>query len=269
MPLNEEFASALAAMREKRPLVHCITNYVTAGDVANMLLAAGASPIMADDPAEAAEIPADALVLNMGTPSESRFSAMLKAAAAANENGVPVVLDPVGVQLSEIRRAAARKFLSELKIAVIRGNLSEMLFLSGVHASSRGVDNAEEREESVRLYAAGELARRYGCVCALTGAEDIVTDGTRAVRLLNGCAALKRVSGAGDMTSALIAAFSAVCEPYKAAIFGTAFTGICGELSDYIPSCRYMGSFRENLFDNAGRDAEDLSARLRGEILNG
>lgn len=263
-----DFAEAISAMREKKPLVHCITNYVTAGDTANMLLAAGASPIMADDPAEAAEIAeqADALLLNMGTLSESHVSAMLKAGAAANKKGIPVVLDPVGVQLSEFRRAAARRIFNEVKISVVRGNISELEFLGGYSAEgSHGVDS-EADGTGAPLSAAAEAARRYGCVCCVTGASDYVTDGGRAVKLNNGCAALKRVTGAGCMTSALIAAFSAACEPFSAAVFGTAFMGICGEFSEYIPSCRYMGSFREGLFDNAGRGAEEIAVKIkRGE----
>ncbi|MBD5383525.1 MAG: hydroxyethylthiazole kinase [Ruminococcaceae bacterium] len=262
-----DFAEAIAALREKKPLIHCITNYVTAGDTANMLLAAGASPIMADDPAETAEISAcaDALVLNMGTLSESRISAMLKAGEAANKKGIPIVLDPVGVHLSEFRRTAARRLLSELKISVIRGNLSELLFMGGIPVESHGVDSAEEQTEGLKLSAAADVALRYDCVCAVTGAEDIITDGSAAARLLNGCTALKKITGAGCMTTALTAAFSAVCEPFSAAVFGTAFMGICGELSEYTPPCRYMGSFRSNLFDNAGRDGTEFAERIKIE----
>lgn len=268
MSLKQDFSGAINAFREKHPLVHCITNYVTAGDTANMLLAAGASPIMADDPAEVAEITgyADALVLNMGTLSENRLTAMLKAGASANKRGIPVVLDPVGVHLSDFRGEAVLKILSEVKISVIRGNLSEMLNMGGVSVRSHGVDSAnDEHNRDLDLSAAADTAQRYCCVCAVTGAEDIITDGQRAVQLLNGTSSLKRITGAGDMTSALIAAFSAVCDPFSAAAFGTAFMGICGELSDYIPSGRYMGSFRSNLFDNAGRDGAKFAERIKIE----
>lgn len=262
-----DFAEAIAAMREKRPLIHCITNYVTAGDTANMLLAAGASPIMADDPAEVAEITsqADALLLNMGTLSERHISAMLKAGEAANKKNIPVVLDPVGIQLSEFRRTAARKIFSEVNISAVRGNVSELTFLGGYSAvGARGVD-CDPNDEGTSLAAASDAALRYNCVCCVTGASDFITDGDRAVRLLNGCTALKRVTGAGCMTTALIAAFSAVCEPFSAAVFGTAYMGICGELSEYSPPCRYMGSFRSNLFDNAGRDGADFAERIKIE----
>ena len=262
----ENFRSAITAMREKRPLVHCITNYVTAGDTANMLLAAGASPIMADDPAETSEISAraDALVLNMGTLSERHIGAMLKAGAAANKKGIPVVLDPVGVHLSEFRRAAALKIVTEVNITVLRGNISEILFMGGIPVQSRGVDS-DDSESGLALSAAAEVAQRYNCVCCVTGEKDIVTDSGDAARLLNGCAARKRVTRAGDMTSALIAAFAAVSDPFPAAVYGTAFMGICGELSEYAPECRYMGSFRAGLFDKAGMNAEELALHIRRE----
>lgn len=261
---DKNFKAAITALREKRPLVHCITNYVTAGDTANMLLAAGASPIMADDPAEAAEISAraDALLLNMGTLSESHVSAMLKAAKSANEKGIPVILDPVGVHLSEFRRAAALKILFEADISIIRGNVSELLFMGGIPVSSRGVDSTAEREENLELSAAADSAQRYGCVCCVTSAEDIITDGCDAARLCNGSDKLKNITGAGCMTSALIAAFSAVCEPFSAAVYGTAFMGICGEISEYSPDFKGMGSFRMGLFDAAGMGAEEFAARI-------
>lgn len=261
---DEDFKAAVTELRKKRPLVHCITNYVTAGDTANMLLAAGASPIMADDPAEAAEISAraDALLLNMGTLSESHISAMLKAGKAANEKGIPIVLDPVGVHLSEFRRTAALKILSEVDVSIIRGNVSELLFMGGIPVSSRGVDSTGEREENLDLSAAADSAQRYNCVCCVTGAEDIITDGCEAARLRNGSDKLKNITGAGCMTTALIAAFSAVCEPFSAAVYGAAFMGICGEKAEYSPDFKGMGSFRSGLFDAAGMGAEEFAARI-------
>lgn len=267
MSLQQDFSNAITALREKRPLVHCITNYVTAGDTANMLLAAGASPIMADDPAEAAEIAAraDALLLNMGTLSERHVSTMLKAGKAANKKEIPVVLDPVGIQLSEFRKTSAQKIFSEVRIAAVRGNVSELAFLGGDDLTvSRGVDCCRD-DDKAALSAVSSAAKKYNCVCCATGKTDYITDGEREISVLNGCAALKRVTGAGCMTTALTAAFAAVCEPFSAAVFGTAFMGICGELSEYSPPCRYMGSFRAGLFDKAGMSAEEISSHIRSE----
>lgn len=267
MSLQQEFSSAISALREKRPLVHCITNYVTAGDTANMLLASGASPIMADDPAEAAEITAqsDALLVNMGTLSERHIAAIVAAGKSANEHGIPVTLDPVGIQLSEFRRAAARKIFAEAELSAVRGNVSELAFLGGYSVGgSHGVDSGSETAELAPI-AAADVARRYGCVCSVTGADDYITDGNKMTRLLNGCPELKKVTGAGCMTTALIAAFTAVCEPFSAAVFGTAFMGICGEIAAELSDGRGMGSFRTALFDAAGMSAETISARIRGE----
>lgn len=267
MSLQQEFSSAISALREKRPLVHCITNYVTAGDTANMLLAAGASPIMADDPAEAAEISAqaDALLVNMGTLSDRHIEAIAAAGKSANAHGIPVTLDPVGIQLSEFRRAAARKIFSEVKLSAVRGNVSELAFLGGYSAGgSCGVDSGSEAANLAPTSAA-DVSKRYGCVCSVTGADDYITDGYRMTRLLNGCPELKKVTGAGCMTTALIAAFTAVCEPFSAAVFGTAFMGICGEIAAELSKPNGMGSFRAALFDAAGMSAEELSARIRGE----
>ncbi len=266
-----DFAAALSALRGKKPLIHCITNYVTAGDTANMLLALGASPIMADDPAETAEVTAhaDALVLNMGTLSESRVSAMLKAGKTANKRGIPVVLDPVGVHLSEFRRAAAREILDTVKISMIRGNLSELLFMGGIPVESHGVDSADERHEDLNLSAASEVAQRYDCICAVTGANDLITDGSAAALLHNGTDKLKKITGAGDMTTAVTAAFTAVCEPYSAAIFGTAFMGICGELAEErsASSGKFagMGTFRAALFDAASADPGIFAEKIKIE----
>lgn len=268
-----DFEKALTALREKKPLIHCITNYVTAVDVANMLLASGASPIMADDPIEAAEITAhaDALMLNMGTLSENRLAAMLKAGSAANRRDIPVVLDPVGVHLSEFRKTAMRKILSEVKISVIRGNISELLFMGGIPVQSHGVDSVREYDENLKLSAAADVAKMYDCVCAVTGMEDIITDGYRAERLLNGTDKLKKVTGTGDMTTAAIAAFSTVTDKFSAAVFGMAFIGICGEKAEEFSTVngklgfKGMGSFRSGLFDAAGADSSEFSTKIRRE----
>lgn len=147
MTLKQQIAGALADMRGSSPLIHCITNYVTAGDTANMLLAAGASPIMADDPSESAEITALAqgLTLNLGTPSGSRVEAMLRSGAEANRCGIPVVFDPVGAGCSGFRRNSAGEILRRVRLTAIRGNLSEISYLAGFESRENGVDSSETR----------------------------------------------------------------------------------------------------------------------------
>ncbi|MGN1423614.1 MAG: hydroxyethylthiazole kinase [Oscillospiraceae bacterium] len=261
MSFSEQAGAVLDEMRRKCPLVHCITNYVTAGDTANMLLAAGASPIMADDPAETAEVSAaaDALVLNMGTLSESRLCAMLRAGVSANEKGIPVVLDPVGVGLTKFRRTAAEKLLSEVKISVIRGNIAEISSLAGNDAiQPHGVDCFGAENAAT----AEQAARKLGTVCAVTGKNDVISDGCRTIILHNGSEKLKRVTGAGCMTTALCAAFCAVTEPLYGAAAGAAFMSICGELSD---GGAGMGAFRAGLFDAAGMTSNLFCERLKAD----
>lgn len=267
--LQQDALTALTKLREMRPVTHCITNYVTAGDTANMLLAAGASPIMADDPADAAEVSAgaNALMLNMGTLSEKRVEAMLNAGKSANERGIPVVFDPVGVHLTEFRQNSALEILSKVKVSIIRGNLSEMLFMGGMPVKSHGVDSSDAENEELKFTAAREVAGKFGCVCAVTGKNDLITDGKTAVRLQNGTALLRKITGAGDMTSAVTAAFSAMAEPFSAAVFGTAFMGICGEIAETLSENKGMGTFRAELFNAAGMNAEMFSEKIKFEIL--
>lgn len=259
-----ELALAADRLREKEPLVHCITNYVTATDAANILLSAGASPIMADDPEESAEITfsADALAINLGTISQSRIEAMLNSIAAANAKGIPVVLDPVGVNASRLRLGAVSRILDSGRVTIVRGNGSELSALAGIKTSSRGVDAAQTEISAEAV--ARAAAERLGCICALTGAVDIVTDGKRLSRVYNGVPMLKRVTGAGCMTSALTAAFAAVAEPFSAAVLGTASMGIFGELAyrDGIGT----GSLHTGIFDAAwGFCGQILSEKLKYE----
>ena len=138
----ESCAKAADKVRDICPLVHCITNYVTVNDVANCILAIGASPIMADDIAEAADITSisKALVINMGTLNARTVESMVAAGKKANELGVSVVFDPVGAGASNFRNETAKRILENVKISILRGNLSEMSYLAGLEVSTKGVD---------------------------------------------------------------------------------------------------------------------------------
>lgn len=247
-----ELSAAADRLREKKPLVHCITNYVTATDTANMLLAAGASPIMADDPAESADITAqaDALLINLGTPSQTRIEAMLLSAKAANKKGIPIVVDPVGTGASSFRKKALERLFSENEITIIRGNLSEISALSGVSYGSHGVDC---EGDVGAMYAAIAAAKKMNCACVVTGKEDAVTDGENRYVITNGTALLKQITGAGCMTSALTAAYAAVAEPVCAAILGAATMGILGEIAQEKSGDSGLGRFHEELFNAAGK----------------
>lgn len=261
MTLKEDIARALENLRSKAPLVHCITNYVTAGDTANFLLAAGASPIMADDPAESGKITdsADALLLNLGVPSCSKIDAMVISGAAASSRKIPVVFDPVGVGMSGFRKGAAKRILEEVHPTAVRGNLSEAAFLAGFASHENGVDSAESAVSAAE--AAVTAARKLGCVCAVTGEHDVISDGQRTCVIRNGTAMLRKITGAGCMTSALCAAFCSVCGDFAGTAAGIAFMDICGEIA--LDCSSGAGSFRAALFDAAeGVTPEILLERL-------
>ncbi len=210
------FGAFLDRVRETGPLIHCITNYVTANDTANMLLACGASPVMADDPGEAAEISSisAALCLNIGTLHQGTLPAMLAAGEAANSLGHPVVLDPVGAGASRARTESALKIVSSVHPGIIRGNMTEIRALTGAQIHSRGVDadaadavDEGSLDASVRFLKA--CALQLGAVVAATGAVDLVTDGKTCFVLRGGRPEMGRVTGTGCQLSAMTAAFAA------------------------------------------------------------
>lgn len=254
--MNIKFYDSMVGMvREKRPIVHCITNYVTAGDVANIILACGGSPIMADQPEEALEISAlsDCLLLNIGTPKETTKAAMINAGLEANRRNHPVIFDPVGIGASRYRTETALSLLKELKATVIRGNASELRILlkeltgkdtqNGNSSDSpvRGVDASfsdairEDTLESLKE-TARTLSAATGSVVLMTGAIDIVSAGKETWLIRNGCPQMTRITGSGCMLDGIIAAYVAAAGPassrhavFQAAALATAAAGLCGE----------------------------------------
>jgi len=220
----------LTDLHKIHPIIHCITNYVTANDCANILLAAGASPVMADAPEEAAEITAgaQALVLNLGTLSERRLAAMLAAGKQANAMDIPVVFDPVGVSASAFRRNAAAELLSQIRFTVIRGNLSEIRYLADTHETAAGVD-AQSGSAEQALSAGTTLARNTGSIVTVSGTEDIVTDGTDTYKVSNGHPVLRQITGAGCMLSVLIGAFLTVDRSAEGCTAAVCAMGLAGE----------------------------------------
>lgn len=207
---------SLENVRKKAPMVHCITNYVTANDVANMILACGAKPIMADDSNEVEEITAlsQGLNLNIGTLQQRSVSSMLVAGRRANELKHPVLLDPVGVGASRWRMEMAENLMREIRFDVIRGNMSEIKSLLGVGKGSGGVDvldsdavTEENLEEAIAF--ARKAAEKLGCVLAITGAIDLVTDGKNCYVIRGGRAEMSHVTGTGCQLSGMMTAFLA------------------------------------------------------------
>lgn len=201
--------TALDRVRAQAPLVQCITNSVVVNFTANALLALGASPAMVDIPGEAGPFAtvASGLLVNLGTPTAEQREAMLEAVTAAAEAGTPWVLDPVAVGSLPVRTALSRT-LRDQRPTVIRGNASEIIAVAGSGAGGRGVDAADGVEAA--LPSARSLAQRTGGVVAVSGPVDIVTDGTRVVRIANGDAMLTRITGGGCALAAVMAAFAGV-----------------------------------------------------------
>ena len=235
-----ELGACLDRVRERRPLIHCITNYVTANDVANLLLACGASPIMADEPEEVEEITARCagLCLNLGTPSRRTIPSLMRAGVKAGELGRPVVLDPVGVGASALRLRTAQELMARVTFTVLRGNVSELRALAGGQEHTRGVDaggadavTEAELERGV-AFAKG-TARRTGTVVAVTGAIDLVSDGEQCVVIRNGRPEMGLVTGTGCQLSAPTAACLAASpeRPLEAAAAAVCAMGVAGELA--------------------------------------
>ncbi|MDF2474028.1 MAG: thiM [Anaerocolumna sp.] len=231
------FAELLESVRKNSPLVHSITNYVTANDCANVLLALGASPIMADDFNEVSEITAmsNALVINIGTLNERTIQSMVLAGKKANELNIPVIFDPVGAGASKFRTNTALFLLNEIKFNVIRGNVSEMKALCDGTRNTRGVDannlvNAETLDQTIHY--GKSLAIKFKSIIVITGVIDIVTDGTQTYAIYNGHPLMSKISGTGCMLSAIIGGFCGANPkcllPTTAAAVCT--MGICGEL---------------------------------------
>ena len=271
-----EYYEILQAVRQREPLIQCITNFVTVNDCANILLAAGASPTMAQDIREVEEAVAgvNGLVCNLG--AIDLVDSMILAGKRANELHIPVVLDPVAAGGTTLRRQLSAKLLKEVRFSSIRGNASEIRALSGQMSRGSGVDasqwdaiTAENLPQSVTLIS--DLARQSGAVIAVSGAVDVISDGTKTVLLKNGCPTMARITGSGCMLTALIGAFCAAVpeQSLEATCAAMAVMGICGEIAEERRLQNKTGNatFRTDLIDAVFYLSEkDLKERIRYEI---
>jgi hydroxyethylthiazole kinase len=256
---------SLRLLRERKPLVHQITNYVVMNETANATLALGALPVMAHALDEVEEMVglAGALVLNIGTLSSHWVDAMLLAARAANDRGVPVVLDPVGAGATRYRTETARRILDEAEVTVLRGNAGEVATLLGIDAEVRGVESIGAGDDPAGL--ARSAARALGVVASVTGPVDHVSDGERVVAIANGDPLLASITGTGCMSSAITGCFLAVAEtPLDGAAEALVAFGVAGE--DAAVGANGPGSFHVALYDAlAALDPDTLAARARVE----
>jgi len=194
-------------IRQSQPLVHCITNYVVANFTANGLLAVGASPVMADELEEVKEMVAlaDALLLNIGTINTRTYESMIVAGKEANRKGIPVVLDPVGVGATSFRQTVAFNILEHVKIALIRCNIGELAALGQSDSwQVKGVDSGSGELDVIAT--AKSLALKYDCLVVVTGVKDVITDGSRVIKITGGNRQITEVTGTGCLLGALTAA---------------------------------------------------------------
>lgn len=249
----KEAQEALKSLKEVKPLVHCITNYVTVNDCANAILSIGGSPAMADAIEEVEEMAsiAQALVINIGTLSNEAVESMVKAGKAANNAGVPVIFDPVGVGATNYRKESSFRLLKEIKFSVIRGNMAEIKVLCGMEANSKGVDSTENVKEDDAKDIAKKLANQLDTVVAITGVVDYISDGERVITIKNGNEMLTSVTGTGCMTTALIGAYlGGGSSPLSCAVAGVSTMGMVGEVAfENLKKNGGSGSFRVALID--------------------
>lgn len=251
MEFKKAVSQLLLEVREQKPLVHHITNYVTVNDCANVVLALGGSPVMADDRNEVEEMVsiASALVINIGTLNSRTIESMILAGKKANKLGVPVILDPVGIGATQLRTKTAQEIIQEVKIAVVRGNMSEIRALSGLAAKTRGVDSGDDFQGG-REIALG-LARKLNCTVAVTGAKDIISDGYKTACIENGHPMLAKVTGTGCMATSLVGTYCGITKDYfLAAAAGITTMGLAGEKAfQALGKQDGIGTFKVRLFD--------------------
>ncbi|MFS0653962.1 hydroxyethylthiazole kinase [Bacillus sp. 179-C3.3 HS] len=242
----------LEKVRSQNPLIHHITNQVVMNFTANGLLALGASPVMASAKEEVAEMAqlADALVLNIGTLSKDSVEAMSIAGQAANQKGVPVLLDPVGVGATTFRTSAAKRLLQQVQVSIVRGNAAEIAHLVEVDGwELKGVDAKETANGDV-----SSLAKRAAIalrtIVVITGKVDVVSDGQVVISIHNGHEMLTKVTGAGCLLTSVIGAFCATSEsPLEASASALLFYGVAAERAALQSKERGPGTFQMELLN--------------------
>ncbi|WP_129598094.1 hydroxyethylthiazole kinase [Anaerophilus nitritogenes] len=250
--LTKSCIELICDIRKKTPLIHNITNYVTVNDCANAILAIGASPIMADDASEVEEIVsiASALVINIGTLNERTIESMIIAGKKANKLHIPVIVDPVGAGASSLRNKTTREILSQVKIDVLRGNLSEISFVAGLSVSTKGVDTAKEDQKNDATDIAKIVADKLSCVVGITGEVDTISDGVRVAKIANGNKLMTQVTGTGCMTSAIVGSFCGITtDYYTATVTGITAMGISGDIAFEKTGAVGTGSFHIGIID--------------------
>ncbi|MBP1743963.1 MAG: hydroxyethylthiazole kinase [Firmicutes bacterium] len=246
---NVRLAEILTAVRNKTPLVHAITNYVTINDCANVLLSYGASPAMCESCDEVYDFArlASSLYINLGTLTKEQEQSVILAAESAKEHGIPVVLDPVACGAIPRKLEVIGRIHELGRIDVIKGNIGEIKFLAGLDSATRGVDSLDTGDGA--LEACRLVASKYGCVVAATGSEDYITDGTRSAVIKNGTELFTKITGAGCMTGALCAGAAGASEDrFLSTVSAILTMNVAGE--EAAKKAAFPGSFRMNFIDS-------------------
>ena len=239
---------SLKTIRETKPLIHHITNWVTIYECANMTRALGALPVMAHASEECVDMTkiSSALVLNIGTLTSEIIDAMILSATAANEKKIPVVLDAVGVGATKFRDEMAAKILDSVHIDIIKGNYSEIAKLAGENAETKGVEATSINADPEQV--AKEFAKAKSSVVVMTGKEDIISDGIKTFIVKNGHELMGSIVGTGCMAASVIGSFTSVNPDYcDASRDALCYFGIAGELA--AEKSNGPGSFKVNLYD--------------------
>ncbi len=253
----------LEKVREKKPLVHHITNWVTIYDCANIVKVLGAAPVMAHACQEAADMAAlsSSLVLNIGTLTEELIEAMKIAGRKANEKKIPVVLDVCGAGATPFRDKKSFELLDEIKVDVVKGNVSEIARLAGEKVITRGVDAGSVDKDIVDIAASLAAARK--CLVAVTGQTDIVINSKALYKVYNGHEMMSKVVGTGCMAASVIGAFAGANKDLAAATAaGLCCLGIAAEGA--AEQARGPAAFKELLFDSLfSLDARTVKTRQK------
>lgn len=248
----EQLTALHNEIKGKKPLVHCLTNHITINDCANILLALGGKPIMAEHPSEVRDITisADALAVNLGNISDLRMKAMLISGRTARKEGIPIAIDMTGIAASSFRLDFAVKFIRDIKPQLIKGNISEIKALFTGVSTERGVDASTEDKEMNPLEIAKlafSLAQEYDAVILVSGEIDVVADKEKAVCLQNGDKLLAAVTGTGCMQTVLTAACISGGDVFTGAVLGATLLAVSGEIA--AQTAGGPASFRTGLFD--------------------
>ena len=256
-------AASLSAIRETEPLVQHLTNEVTKNDLANITLHWGALPVMADAPDEAPEMAelAGAILLNTGRMSDSNIEALHNAGQAANELGVPVVLDPVGVGATPTRTDVVESLLETVEFTAIKGNYGEISALAGVEAEVKGVESVGEYDEIVDT--ARALAESTGAAVVASGVTDVVASADAAYRVESGHEMMGELVGTGCMLGSSVATFcGGVEDSLTAALHATLAFGLVGERaadSSHNGPASYRTNFLDSVWNFTPETARELT----------